>query len=313
MIKLIILFSLILSGCQYEAASKLSIGEQFIVGGELVSKNELSSVVALVKAGDFHCSGVLIAPQIVLTAAHCLVDVQIESLSVYVGNGYNKPADRTFVRGQYEISKMLIHPKLVHVEGLGLRNLGEYNANDVGLVFLEKSILNVTPSKVLTDLHILRQKLYTKVETTVVGFGYTAEEDVTNASFKKPDYGLKRKVNIPIVSFDNHEVDIRGEGVDSCYIDSGGPVFVEHEGERFVLALVSGSNGFCAENHFPVYYSLVFDSICWIASETGLEFEDIANNCDRNQNIINKCDDLPPHLASVCAKDMSDLIFSTQY
>lgn len=314
MFKLLILFSLIFSACQYgPTVSEFSSEANSIVGGEPTSKAEYSSVVALVRNGDFHCSGVLISKDIVLTAAHCLVDVEISGLSIYFGNGVNKPSDRTFVRGQYHIARALIHPNLEYVEGLGLRNLGDYNANDVGIIFLEKPVLEYKPYNVLTSLKKLKDVLYEKVQTKVVGFGYTSEEDLSDSQFKKPDYGLKRKVDISIQNFDNHEVDIRDEGKDSCYIDSGGPVFVNVDGQEVVLALVSGSNGHCAENHFPVYYSLVFDSVCWIAKETGLEFEDLDDNCSRNQLIESKCEEFGREIAKTCAKNMSAVFFETQY
>lgn len=310
--KLMLIFSLLISSCQYLAKDKdqqLEVAQNSIVGGEVVSKNSHQEVVAFIRDGDFHCTGVLIAPTIVLTAAHCLVDVSVPELSVYVGNGYDKPSDKTFVRGKYKISKMLIHPNLEYVEGLGLRNLGDYNANDVGIVFLETQINNVKPSKLLTNLSQLKEVLYSKSMTTVVGFGYTSEDGDSDTSFKKPDYGLKRQVDISIKEFDNHEVDIRDEGRDSCYIDSGGPVFVDRDGESVVLALVSGSNGFCAENQFPVYYSMVFDSICWIAQETGLEFEGLEENCNRSSIIASKCGELSGDLAKECARDLSAFIF----
>lgn len=304
---LFILFSSFFYGCQRDAR-QIDFSPLSIVGGEVVAKGEYEAVVALIRNGDFHCTGVLIAKDIILTAAHCLVDVELEELSIYIGIGYNKPKDTTYVRGQYEISKMTIYPTLVHEAGLGLRNLGEYNANDVGLVFLKNEIQEISPYSLMTSLDEIKDYLYTKSLTTIVGYGYIAEEGLDQPIIKKPDYGLKRSVQIPIKSFDNHEVDIREEGKDSCYIDSGGPVII---GDK-VLALVSGSNGLCAENEFPVYYSLVFDSICWIAKETGLKFDDIERNCDRNLMIDSKCGELAGPVAAKCAADLSDLIFQTQ-
>jgi len=283
-----------------------------IVGGGLVQKNKIDAVVALVRNGDFHCSGVLIASDIVLTAAHCLGGFEAPSFRVYVGPGFKKPEDRTFVRGQYEVKKISYHPSLEWNDRHGFLNFGHYNANDVGLVFLERNIEDVKPIKILNNLNSIKTILKRDQITTIVGYGYIGEDRPFSSTVFLNEYGLKRKVDISIKGFNNHEVDIRDEGKDSCYVDSGGPALVNVDGEYQILGLVSGSNGLCGENEFPVYYSLVFDSICWMAKETGVEFEDTYRNCDRTQLIKNKCEDLPLKTASKCAADLSELIFETQ-
>lgn len=305
---------LVLSACNSsDKTSLVKFSSQNIIGGELVYGEEFTNVVALIKGGDFHCSGVLISEDIVLTAAHCLAEVKPDALSVYVGQGIDRPKDNTYLRGQYAVYKTAVHPSLKIKNRRGIINLDDYNANDVGLVFLEEKILDITPARIVSQLEMVKRKLKVGKETTVVGYGYTSEEVFDGPRFmKKPDYGLKRKVDLTIKGYNNHEVDIRDEGKDSCYIDSGGPALVKMGDEYQVFALVSGSNGKCAENEFPVYYSLVFDSICWIAFETGLEFDDVKHNCDRNYLIEQKCRDLPKNEAKNCAKTLSDLIFESQ-
>ncbi|EQC45397.1 trypsin-like serine protease [Bacteriovorax sp. Seq25_V] len=294
-----------------ESNTHVEINTSSIVGGELVEKDEFKAVVALVRNGDFHCSGVLIAEDVVLTAAHCLGGFAAESIRVYVGDGEKRPALRAFLRGQHEVERVIFHPSLKWNERRGFVNFGDYNANDVGLVFLKEPITDVEPLKILENLSVVKNYLKKGQTTTVVGYGYDGEDKpvFTNVT---PEYGLKRKVDIMIKNFNNHEVDIRDDGKDSCYIDSGGPALVNVDGEYQVLALVSGSNGLCGENEFPVYYSLVFDSICWIAKETDMKFTDLFRNCDRYQLIQNKCEELPPKPAAQCASNLSELIFETQ-
>jgi len=45
-----------------------------VIGGTAATKNEIFSAVALLAPGDpdYVCSGILIAPSVVVTAAHCI-------------------------------------------------------------------------------------------------------------------------------------------------------------------------------------------------------------------------------------------------
>lgn len=296
---------------EHKGDSEVSFSEQSIVGGELVKKNEFKGVVAIVRNGDIICSGVAISEKIVMTAAHCLVDQSPHAFRVYLGNGVKLPSKR-YVKGQFRVEKFLLHPKLKTKPGLGIINFGDYNANDVGLLFLDRPLPGTQVYKIASNVELIRKHLIPGTETLVVGYGYTGEDSFFEfeENFKKVEYGLKRKVEIPLVDFNNNELDIRSAGKDSCYVDSGGPAFIKNGDDYEIFGIVSGSEGLCGEDEFPVYYALAFDSLCWIVEQAGIEADDIAFHCKRNEIIEDSCTGLSKKEGKACATKLShDIIF----
>jgi secreted trypsin-like serine protease len=277
-----------------------------IVGGDLVQENEFSGVVAIIRARDVICSGVAIDRHYILTAAHCLLGNSSSSLSVYTGKGYKLPGtNRRNIRGQYKVVRTHVYPTVQFRSGVNNFNFGNFDVNDVGLIELDRPLeRTIKAYSIAKSVDVIYKFLVPGNKVTVVGYGYTGEDfgfgpEVT--------YGLKRKVEVPLVNYNHHEADIREVGKDSCYVDSGGPAFIEVDGEYKIMATVSRADGLCGEAEFPVHYSLTYDSLCWINSkisriEPGLM-------CARQERIANQCFHLPDDEVIECAKKQSDLFF----
>lgn len=296
-----------------DAADFVQFQEAKIVGGELVDKNEFKGVVALVRGGDIICSGVVIDKRTILTAAHCLVGQNVYALSILVGRGTKLPHPGKVVKGQYRIDGYELFPTLRYTNFHGITNYGEFNANDIGIITTQKNLVNIQPYQVLTKTDLIKEKVKKGEKIVVVGYGYTGEDRNFGFGFTEShvEYGLKRKVEIPIVGVNNHEIDARADGLDSCYVDSGAPAFVKTDQGYKIAGLVSGSDGLCGENEFPAYYSLVYDSACWINQYTGMPFDDLDFHCERHERISKACSvNEDPKEAKLCAKELSDEIFS---
>ena len=186
-----------------------------IVNGQSTSDYE---AVGVVNGG---CTGTLIAPDMVLTAAHC-----VESQN----GGFIGDTEGTFtVNGQtYRTTKVTVHPSY---------NPNNFGAGyDIAIMKLERPVDGVTPYDINRTTPQVGQML------TLVGFGETGSS--TSGSYN--DFGNKTvgQTAIDEVSethiswnFDSHDESNTAPG------DSGGPAFVEQNGQLVVAGVTSGGDG----------------------------------------------------------------------
>jgi MYXO-CTERM domain-containing protein len=175
--------------------------------------------VALMEGGYFFCSGTLITPKVVLTAAHCLEGGTAAALDLFFGTNSNVPSSGM----QIPAKTILVHP--------------DYDGDvaDMGLIELE-SASTVTPAR--RNERPLTAEMAGQ-DVRVVGFG-------TAVDFGD-DSGRKRQ---GIVTFDSIDGDYMmvapRDGVSGCYGDSGGSNFMTFDGVEVLAGVTSyGTESSC--------------------------------------------------------------------
>ena len=249
-----------------------------VVGGNDAAPGEYPSVAHVVIDGNFQCTGTLITPTQVITAAHCgsivpggIANVPIgqpgQLITVSIG-AYRAPFDD----GENHLgTSVTVNP--------GWTGVGSVS-HDAAIVTLD-SASSKPPVKVASAAE--RSLWSPGTMATIAGYG------VTEADGDQPD--VLQEARVPIVAdsvaaeaypylvdgvdplFGGFEsatqlgAGFPNGGVDTCQGDSGGPLFVTaSDGLRLVGDTSYGAG--CAEPGFPGIYGRLADTEMreWIAS-----------------------------------------------
>jgi len=179
-----------------------------IVNGEMTSAfPEVASLASgPAETGPFtsFCTGSLVHPSWIVTAAHCLVGLDQVAA----------PGDRLWVVFGSDVSGGVVKA----VEWAESIPHEQYNgqslANDIGLVQLVRPVNDV-------DLVVVNDEpvdsFWIGTPLTFVGFGVTGTS--------RNDAGTKRRVDNPVVSVDGSIVYAESPDSGTCFGDSGGPSF----------------------------------------------------------------------------------------
>lgn len=263
---------------------------EMIVGGRPAPDGKFPYQVRLYQTLEDEkgfCGGSIIAPQWVLTAAHCAVTdgeatEELDSLeTIYVGYGSTDRTETTKI----ESEEIIVNPDFL-ASGLPSRH-------DVALIKLKEPIPDAKPIELANSDN--EQKLVTRgVKVTVTGWGAIwdpADKEIVDLLSKvSPQTDVTEKLNFPRKLY---EVDINvmdrdecrsvykplqltvadteicamkpSSASNSCYGDSGGPLVVQAEDpKRYVQIGVVSWGDRCGRAGSPNVFARVASFSDWI-------------------------------------------------
>lgn len=194
-----------------------------VVGGKTVQPGAWPDVVAVFGADGSMCTGTLIDVDLVLTAGHC---IEIDPIEVRIGSvDLAKPdGDRRRVKWARA------YPEWI-------------DTYDIGVIMLENPV--ATKPRAIAQGCTTRERFSAGLPLQLVGFGLTTKAGVG-------DNTKLHQATLPLVDptcttdpscmpavAPYGEFTAGGSGADSCFGDSGGPVYIETAGGPALVGVVS--------------------------------------------------------------------------
>jgi secreted trypsin-like serine protease len=231
-----------------------------IVGGNTTENSKYpwqAELLIETEEGLSLCGGTLIHPFIVMTAAHCLLDVFGEfepgiEVEVWLGR------TSVFAGGEAIQAYNLWAPTAYNP----FANFPQPNRNDVAFVTLERGSLRPRPLLAGPD----ERALWTPGRTAVItGWGTTAEEGELSPILKEAPVPIVADETCVRPEIDGSRVDpatmvcagnLAG-GTDTCQGDSGGPLLSPIDGGGYRLVGVTSWGFGCARPNKPGVYTRV--------------------------------------------------------
>ncbi|MBR1032611.1 DNA/RNA non-specific endonuclease [Bradyrhizobium liaoningense] len=200
-----------------------------IVGGNRVQAGAIQSCVCIGDATQWFCTGVVVAPRVVLTAAHCGSSIT----RILIGDQTTPTLQGRVV----VVRQAIIHPNY---------RRHPFNENDINILILDQDAA-VVPARLATT-----DQLKQASQVHLVGFGY-------NDPQLPKGFGVKREVRAPMGPIRRSEADNltqfeqltgfhsayefvagrKGLGRDTCNGDSGGPAYIDSNQDSLVAGLTS--------------------------------------------------------------------------
>lgn len=233
-----------------------------VVGGAQVAEGSWPDAAGVMEGNSVVCTGVLVAPNLVLTAGHCSGDIT----AVILGTN-----DYTTGGEIINVTREIAYPRW-------------WQSYDAAILVLERDA-TIAP-RTIADGCIRDTYTVDGAAVAIVGYGaideqgrrYTSElreafTTVTDADCSAVERGCVSSIS------PGGEIGAGGMGIDSCYGDSGGPLYLLTPSGDFLVGLTSRAwddvRIDCAEGGIYVRPDAL---IPWIETETGVDLPEATCN-----------------------------------
>lgn len=220
-----------------------------IVGGEVDETNEFPSVVAI-QAHERRCTGIMVSPTVVLTAAHCIEDLEYgRTALIYPGAFVSSDEDR--------------------IQGIRWGMHPDYcpdctrNRFDYGFIELFAEYEPEGGFVLPIDSHARWDSLV-RPSTKITAVGYGAQREGVN------DPWARRMVELEVsrVIRGGLEFEAEGRNGGTCEGDSGSPAFMRF-GDGSVRWVGIDSRGL--DCGVKTVYGASYAALCWLRDEADVD------------------------------------------
>lgn len=266
-----------LAGCAGQIEDRLGANQDDIVGG--AAYTGLPAVGALTVDGEMYCSGTLVAPTKVVTAAHCVIGVSASQMAFVIGPKLSQAQEII------QAAALKAHP-----------NYDDYElTDDIATVTLSKAA-SVEPLGVNQSMN----SSWVGKSLLFVGYG-------VNNGYTQAGDGTKRAVNITLSQIMAKQFQYDDTKHMTCNGDSGGPAFaVDADGKYLLAGVTSYGDYYCAEYGVDTRVDTYLDFIgVGSGGEASVEPNEPATSCAHSfcatgAKLASSCD---PCVEQICAKD----------
>ena len=179
------------------------------------------SCVALLNESLVICSGVVIAPNIVLSAAHC--------------SQKRSSFKKIFIGANVNLSGEIVNIKKAYLHDYYVESTLE---NDLQILILEQPVISATPCKIASSKFIEKAS-----QATIVGYGTNRSDSLIGIGIKRQAlmsleinsslYGCNKDLEILALPVSKSNI------ADGCLCDSGGPLYIKANNECLLAGILS--------------------------------------------------------------------------
>jgi secreted trypsin-like serine protease len=252
------------SGCAGEPGSEsesdLEEHASPVVRGTAATQDQLFSAVALMLPNEnkLQCSGTLIAPSVVVTAAHCVI--RDDNITEYAPSEFMVVAGVLDARTattdqQYDVTSITPHVGWVYPLP---PDLGK--PYDIAILSLERSIRSLSPIPTL-PFDQIDSNLSMGTLVTIEGYGYRDFAMTLDGQLHIAQTPYQQRNDTEFLAGDP-------TSPDTCTGDSGGPVYLTVGGTMYVVGITSRPFGAMICGTGGIYTILsAFES--WLQANSG--------------------------------------------
>ena len=229
-----------------------------IIDGQAAGVDDYRTTVALLgverfrgeEYGNVVCTGTLVRRDVVLTAGHCIIDPTDpdsagEDMEMYISltndlSGFGRSSVQ-LPDDAKRVTKMVRHPNFVTDDEMGW-TMGLANGRDIGLLFLESEVTSVSPTPMIRAEEASR--IQVGVPIHIAGYGQRSSDawsEDAGIKFYGPSYLHEvGDYELQVGKRKSENANPPQDGLaDECYGESGGPTFLEIDGQMKVIGVTS--------------------------------------------------------------------------